>query len=96
MRISILLIVCLLTGSLKAADPVRLDDLGRLRTVSQLTLDPSGGRAVAVVDGLVARGHAVERWASHATTQLIEQDLDTSQLHAVSDRRKGGVPAGYD
>ena len=51
MRISILLIVCLLTGSLKAADPVRLDDLGRLRTVSQLTLDPSGGRAVAVVDG---------------------------------------------
>jgi hypothetical protein len=27
--------------------------------------------------------------------QLIEQDLDTSQLHAVSDRRKGGVPAGY-
>ena len=51
MRICILLIVCLLTGSLKAADPVRLDDLGRLRTVSQLTLDPSGGRAVAVVDG---------------------------------------------
>lgn len=51
---------------------------------------------VAVVDGLVARGHEVERWTSHATTQLIEQDLDTSQLHAVSDRRKGGVPAGYD
>jgi len=50
----------------------------------------------AVVEGLVARGHAVERWASHATTQLIAQDLDTSQLHAVSDRRKGGVPAGYD
>ena len=50
----------------------------------------------AVVDGLRARGHEVERWASHATTQLIEQDLDTSQLRAVSDRRKGGVPAGYD
>ena len=51
---------------------------------------------VAVVDGLRARGHEVERWASHATTQLVEQDLDTSVLHAVSDRRKGGVPAGYD
>ena len=50
----------------------------------------------AVVDGLIARGHEVERWASHATTQLIEQDLDTGQLHAASDRRKGGVPAGYD
>ena len=51
MRICTLLIVCFLTGSLKAADPVRLDDLGRLRSVSQLTLAPSGGRAVAVVDG---------------------------------------------
>ena len=40
--------------------------------------------------------HQVERWTSHATTQMIAQDLDTSQLHAVSDRRKGGVPAGYD
>ncbi|MEL6743017.1 MAG: hypothetical protein AAFO67_05370 [Planctomycetota bacterium] len=41
----------MLAGSLNAAEPVRLDDLGRLRSVSQLTLDPSGGRAVAVVNG---------------------------------------------
>ena len=67
MRLSILLIVCLLTGSLKAADPVRLDDLGRLRTVSQLTLDPSGGRAVAVVDGCgggEASGVCLSRFSS--------------------------------
>ncbi|MEE2660971.1 MAG: hypothetical protein VYC41_05225 [Planctomycetota bacterium] len=51
MPICALLIVCLLAGSLNAAEPVRLDDLGRLRSVSQLTLDPSGGRAVAVVNG---------------------------------------------
>ncbi|MAV55718.1 MAG: hypothetical protein CMJ28_07165 [Phycisphaerae bacterium] len=51
MRLCDLLVVFFLTGVLEAADPVRLDDLGRLRSVSQITLDPSGGRAVAVVDG---------------------------------------------
>ena len=59
-----------------------------------------GGRVtvpVAVVEGLEARGHAVERHdKQHAVTQLILQDLDTFELRAVSDRRKGGVPAGYD
>ena len=41
--------------------------------------------------GRIHASRWVERWTSHATTQLIEQDLDTSQLHAVSDRRKGAV-----
>ena len=50
---------------------------------------------LSVLEGLRARGHEVQTWAIHATTQLIEQDLDTGELHAVSDRRKGGVPAGY-
>ena len=79
------LLAGLLTGQVAHAEDRALQLYGGRRTVP-----------AAVVDGLTARGHVVERWAIHATTQLIEQDLDTSELHAVSDRRKGGVPAGYD
>ena len=78
MRICILLIVCLLTGSLKAADPVRLDDLGRLRTVSQLTLDPSGGRAVAVVDGFSGVDPQAKK-----TRELWLIDLEDGRLPRV-------------
>tara|TARA_B100000768_G_C10937846_1_gene232396 strand:- start:69 stop:458 length:390 start_codon:yes stop_codon:yes gene_type:complete len=59
-----------------------------------------GGRVTVpatVLEGLEARGHVVEQPdKDHAVTQLILQDLDTFELRAVSDRRKGGVPAGYD
>lgn len=49
----------------------------------------------ATVEGLRLRGHRVERWARHGVAQLVLQDPDTRVLHAVSDRRKGGAPAGY-
>ena len=49
----------------------------------------------SVVRGLAERGHVVEAWAKHGVCQLITQDLDTRTLHAVSDRRKSGQPAGY-
>jgi len=59
-----------------------------------------GGRVTVpatVLEGLEARGHVVEQPdKEHAATQLILQDLDTFELRAVSDRRKGGVPAGHD
>ena len=48
-----------------------------------------------VVEGLRARGHAVRRDNAHATTQLVLQEPDSGALHAVSDRRKSGRPAGY-
>ena len=82
MRICILLIVYLLTGSLKAADPVRLDDLGRLRTVSQLTLDPSGGRAVALVDGFSGVDPQAKKNREH---WLI--DLEDGRLPRVLTKR---------
>ena len=49
-----------------------------------------------IIDGLRERGHVVETWAKHGVAQLVVQDLDTGELHAVSDHRKSGVPAGYD
>ena len=47
----------------------------------------------SVRDGLRERGHDVQPWAKHATVQAVVQDFDTLQLTAVSDVRKGGVPA---
>lgn len=45
--------------------------------------------------GLRLRGHEVEAWSKHGVAQLVLQDPDTRRLYAVSDRRKGGEPAGY-
>ena len=58
-----------------------------------------GGKEVvaeSVMQGLRARGHVVADWSSHAVTQLVLQDPDDRVLSAVSDRRKGGLAAGYD
>ncbi len=49
----------------------------------------------AVVAGLRLRGHVVEEWSKHAATQAVMEDTDTRALTAVSDRRKGGLPAGF-
>lgn len=47
----------------------------------------------SVREGLRARGHVVRPWGSHAVVQAVVRDLDTLELTAVSDARKGGVPS---
>lgn len=48
----------------------------------------------ADVEALRSRGHEVEYTDSKtATTQLVVVDIDTGEVHAVSDARKGGKPA---
>ena len=50
----------------------------------------------ADVEALRSRGHEVEYTDSKtATTQLVVVDIDTGEVHAVSDARKGGKPAAH-
>ena len=49
----------------------------------------------ADVEALRSRGHEVEYTDSKtATTQLVVIDMDTGEVHAVSDARKGGKQIG--
>jgi gamma-glutamyltranspeptidase len=41
------------------------------------------------------RGDVVNTTDNGAVVQMIHVDPDTGLLHAVSDLRKGGKPAGY-
>ena len=44
---------------------------------------------------LTRRAHVVNSTTSGAVVQVIAVDFDTDQLEAVSDVRKGGIPAGF-
>lgn len=48
-----------------------------------------------VRDALLGRRHAVNATTAGAVVQLVAVNPDTWLLEAVSDARKGGVPAGY-
>jgi gamma-glutamyltranspeptidase len=49
----------------------------------------------STLNGLRLRGHDVRTWNHHGVSQLVLHDPDSRTLYAVSDRRKGGMPAGY-
>jgi gamma-glutamyltranspeptidase / glutathione hydrolase / leukotriene-C4 hydrolase len=54
---------------------------------------------VVMPDGVLAalrrRNHSVSGTTSTGVVQMVAVDLETGALHAVSDQRKGGEPAGF-
>ena len=51
-----------------------------------------------MIEALERRGHNMSKLGreSAAVVQVVMQDPETGVLTAVSDRRKGGRPAGYN
>jgi gamma-glutamyltranspeptidase/glutathione hydrolase/leukotriene-C4 hydrolase len=65
---------------------------------AEATVDANGVRIAvpfARADALRGRGHVVNATDAGAVVQMIWVDPDTGALHAVSDTRKGGAPAGF-
>jgi gamma-glutamyltranspeptidase/glutathione hydrolase len=62
---------------------------------NQLRIEETNPQPETVVEGLRARGHAIEVHRHSAVVQLVRIQRDGSpRLIAVSDPRKGGQPAG--
>ena len=65
---------------------------------AETTVAPDGTRIAVPMETILAlrrRGDTVNTTDNGAVVQMIYADPDTGLLHAVSDLRKGGKPAGY-
>ena len=65
---------------------------------AETTVAPDGSRIAVPMETILAlrrRGDTVNTTDNGAVVQMIHVDPDTGLLHAVSDLRKGGKPAGY-
>lgn len=65
---------------------------------AEVTVAPDGSRVAVDTSTILAlqkRQHMVNNTENGAVVQLIVLNPDTGMLHAVSDTRKGGRPAGF-
>ena len=62
-------------------------------------VDGQGNTCVQVGPGVLAalarRNHSLGPTTNTGVVQMVAVDLETGLLHAVSDQRKGGAPAGF-